>query len=163
MTVVRAKLLLLLGGLLLIGAALLFLPPGLREIPSCAALLARSAGDVSIPLPPNCMRKGELPMDEMAKYLDNDRKRRGLDFKEWIICSEVGPTTYAGFAFLHDRHWLPSYVPGTYQYRRTVIIVPYAPPAPKGSPVVTEIGLMPWRRYFFQITGDCNGKYSVWK
>jgi len=64
---------------------------------------------------------------------------------------------------MHDDHWLPSYVPGTYEFRRTVIIVPYRQPAPQGSPVIAEICLMPWRRYVSQIIGQCDGKYSVWR
>jgi hypothetical protein len=50
-----------------------------------------------------------------------------------------------------------------YQFRRTVIILPYAQPVPKGSSVVAEVCLMPWRKYISQIVGQCNGKFTVWK
>jgi hypothetical protein len=64
---------------------------------------------------------------------------------------------------MNDSHWLPSYVPGTYQFRRTVIIVPYAQPTPQRSPVIAEVCLMPWGKYFSQLAGQCNGKYKVWR
>lgn len=58
---------------------------------------------------------------------------------------------------------MPSYAPRTYQFRRTVIILPYAQSVPKGSTVVAEVCLMPWRRYVSQIAGQCAGKFAAWK
>ena len=163
MTGVGTKLLGLLGGLLVICVVLLMLLPPLRDIPACTALLARSESDVIIPLPANCVARPTVATDDMVKYLEQERTARGLIFKEWITCTKVGQYRAADLPFVNDPHWLPSYVPGTYQYRRAVIIGPYARPTPQGSAVVFGVCLMPWRRYFFQITGECNGKYSVWK
>lgn len=142
---------------LVIGVLILF--PSLPD-PTCASLIVRSEKEVTIPLPANCARVSAADPDTMAKYLEDERNRRGLTFSQWIICNEA-PT--GGFAFMDDPLWLPSYVPGTYQYRRTVVIVPYAQPIPKGSQVVGEVCLMPWRKYIRQIAGQCNGKFSVWK
>jgi hypothetical protein len=131
--------------------------------PKCAALLAQSESDVTIPLPGNCIQTKEVLPDNMVKYLENERKRRGLIFKQWITCKTPDQTANPRFPFERDPRWLPSYVPGTYQFRRTVVILPYALPVPQGSPVVAEVCLMPWRRYVSQIAGQCDGKFSVWK
>ena len=152
----------LLGGLLIVGmlaVVLLILFPSLPD-PTCAALLVRSESDVPIPLPASCVRSRDVAADNMVKYLEKERNGRGLIFKEWITCAEVPA---GGFAFMNDPHWLPSYVPGTYQFRRTVIIVSYAQPTPQGSPVIAEVCLMPCRRYVSQLAGQCDGKYSVWR
>ena len=95
----------------------------------------------------------------MVKYLEKERVGRNLIFKEWIRCEGVPA---GGFAFADDPRWLPSDVPGTYQFRRTVIIVAYARPIPQGSEVVAEVCVMPWRKYLRQIMGECDGKFAVW-
>jgi hypothetical protein len=129
--------------------------------PKCVGLLARTESDVVIPLPANCTQATDVPPDDMVKYLENERNTRGLIFKKWITCKTPTPTP--GFAFERDPRWLPSYVPRTYQFRRTVIILPYAQPVPEGSSVVAEVCLMPWRKYVSQIAGQCDGKFTVWK
>jgi len=146
-------------GVCLLALGVLILFPSLPD-PTCASLLARSKEEVDIPLPANCVRSHNVASDDMVKYLDHERNGRGLLFHEWITCREVPA---GGFAFMNDPHWLPSYVPGTYQFRRTVIIVPYAQPIPQGSPVVAEVCLMPWRRYIRQVAGQCDRKFSVWR
>jgi hypothetical protein len=154
-----------LGWLLIAGAlvVILFIVfPHLPD-PTCAALLVRSEGDVAIPLPANCVRVSGVPVDNMVKYLEKERNNRRLIFKEWITCKTASQTPASGFAFEEDQRWLPSYIPGTYQFRRTVIILPYGQDIPHGSPVAAEVSLMPWRRYISQIIGQCDGKFSVWK
>ena len=158
----KAKPVRLLGGLLGAGGlavVLLLLFPSVLD-PACAALLVRSESDVPIPPPANCARHPDVAMDDMVKYLEKERTSRGLIFREWITCTEFPA---AGFAFMDDARWLPSYVPGTYEFRRTVIIVPYGRPVPQGSPVVAEVCVLPWRKYVALIAGQCNGKFSVWK
>jgi hypothetical protein len=124
-----------------------------------APLLTRSEA-VSIPVPANCALAPNVDRDDMEKYLDRERSARNLIFKEWITCQGV---PVAGFAWADDPRWLPSYLPGTFQFRRTVILVPYARPIPQGSQVVAEVCVMPWRKYLRQIAGEYNGKFSVWK
>jgi len=155
----------LLGLLVVAGvlALILFICfPSLPD-PKCAALLAHPENDVTIPLPANCIQTTKASADNMVKYLENERNRRGLIFKKWVICKTPSQTATPGFAFERDPRWLPSYVPGTYQFRRTVIILPHALPVPEGSPVVAEVCLMPRRRYVSQIAGQCDGKFAVWK
>ena len=142
---------------LVMGVLILF--PSLPD-PTCASLIVRSEKEISIPLPANCARVSAVDPDSMVEYLEDERSRRGLTFGQWIVCKE---TTTGGFAFMDNPSWLPSYVPGTYQYRRTVVIVPYAQPIPKGSKVVGEVCLTPWWKYIRQIAGQCNGKFSAWK
>jgi hypothetical protein len=161
----KAKHLSLLG--LLVGAGVLALIlfiffPSLPD-PKCAALLARPENDVTIPLPANCIQTTEAPADNMMKYLENERNRRGLIFVKWVICKTPSQTATPGFAFERDPRWLPSYVPGTYQFRRTVIILPHALRSPEGSPVAAEMCLMPRRMYVSQIAGQCDSKFAVWK
>lgn len=136
--------------------------PSLSD-PKCAALLARPESDVGICIPANCIQTRDVRSDDMVTYLENERNTRGLIFKKWITCETPNQTLTSGFAFERDPRWLPSYVPRTYQFRRTVIILPYARPVPKGSSVVAEVCLMPWRRYVSQIAGQCAGKFTVWK
>jgi len=124
-----------------------------------APLLTRSEA-VPIPVPANCALTRNVAPDEMEKYLERERFARNLIFKEWIACRGV---PVAGFTFADDPRWLPSYVPGTFQFRRMVIIVPYARPVPQGSEVVAEVCVMPWRKYLRQIVGEYKGKFSVWK
>jgi len=126
----------------------------------CPTLLLRSIRLEAIPLPQDCQMSPNVQTDDMVRYLENDRLRRRLIFKSWINCKQVPPMD---FAFLRDPRWLPSYVPGTYQFRRTVILVPYSYPVPKGSPVIAEVCLMGWRKYISQIAGQCGDKFSVWK
>ena len=92
--------------------------------------------------------------------LERERLARNLIFKEWITCRGA---TATGFTFADDPRWLPSYAPGTFQFRRTVVIVPYARPIPQGSEVVAEVCVMPWRKYLQQIVWEHNGKFSLWK
>jgi hypothetical protein len=54
--------------------------------------------------------------DQVVKYLENERKQRGLVFKAWIRCKPSSQTQTTEFAFTHDPRWLPSYVPGAYQF-----------------------------------------------
>ncbi len=129
--------------------------------PRCALLLASSQADEEITLPATCTLTANVGSDEMVKYLDQEREQRGLVFKRWITCQEHAERT--AFSFEHDPRWLPSYKPRAYQFRRTVVILPYAEPIPKGSPVVAEICLMPRRRFASLIEGQCNGKFAVWK
>ena len=131
--------------------------------PKCAPLLMRPESDVAIPLPDNCMLTTDAAADQVVKYLENERKQRGLVFKAWIHCNPSSQTQTTEFAFTHDPRWLPSYVPGAYQFRQTVILYRYAPPIPQASAVVGEVYLMPRRRYVSQIAGQCDGKFSVWK
>lgn len=139
--------------------SVLVLFPSLPD-PTCASVLARSQKEVSLTLPANCARTANVGSDAVVNYLENERSIYGLTPKEWIRCSEAPA---GGFAFMNDPHWLPSYVPGRYQFRRTVIIVPNAQPVPQGSPVVAEISLVPWGKYIRQIAGQCDEKFSVWK
>ena len=155
----------LLGLLVVTGvlALILFIfLPSLPD-PKCVGLLARTESDVVIPLPANCTQATDVPTDDMVKYLENERNKRGLIFKKWITCKTPSQTPTPDFAFEGDPRWLPSYVPRTYQFRRTVILLPYAQPVPEGSSVVAEVCLMPWRKYVSQIAGQCDGKFTVWK
>jgi hypothetical protein len=67
------------------------------------------------------------------------------------------------FDFVRDSRWLPSYVPQTYEFRRTVIILPYSRVTAGPSSVVAMVCLMPMRKYVSLIAGQCDGKFAVWK
>jgi hypothetical protein len=122
----KAKYLGLLGLLVVAGvlALILFIFfPSLPD-PKCAALLARPESNVDISIPANCIQTTDVSSNDMVKYLENERNTRGLIFKKWITCKTPNQTATPGFAFEQDPRWLPSYVPRTYQFRRTVIILP---------------------------------------
>ena len=151
-----------LGALLIISALALAVPMLFPSVPTitCAGLLVRSDRDAPITLPADCSGTRNLVTDDTVSYLEKERNSRGLIFKEWIVCREIPP---GGLAFTNDPRWLPSYVPGTYQFRRKVIIVPMGSATSQGSHVVAEVCLMPWRKYVSQVAGRCDGKYAVWK
>jgi hypothetical protein len=127
---------------------------------SPSALLLTESEAVSIPVPPNCALTRDVAPDAMEKYLARERSTRNLIFKEWITCQGV---PVAGLTWADDPRWLPSYMPGTFQFRRVVILVPHAQPIPEGSEVVAEVCVLPWRQYLRQIAWEYNGKFSVWK
>ncbi|HXJ03877.1 MAG TPA: hypothetical protein VNH65_02195 [Candidatus Acidoferrum sp.] len=131
--------------------------------PRCIALLAHPDSDVVIPLPDRCMLTTDTPSDQVVKYLENEQKQRGLVFKAWISCQPSSQTQTTEFDFTHDPRWLPSYVPGAYQFRQTVILFRHAPPAAQDSVIAGEVCLMPKRRYATQVAGQCDGKFSIWK
>jgi hypothetical protein len=128
----------------------------------CPTLLLRSIRLEAITLPQDCQMSANVQTDDKVRYLENDRVRRRLIFKGWITCKQLEQASAREFIFLKDPRWLPSYVPGTYQFRRTVILFP-GHPVPKGSRVVAEVCLMGWRKYISQIAGQCGDKFSVWK
>jgi len=130
--------------------------------PNCEQLLSHPDSDVSIPLPPNCELTANAPAHERTKYLEAERKRRGLIFKAWISCGQPGPGETREFAFAHDPHWLPGYEPGRYQFRQTVVISGDSSPGDR-SGVAGVVCLMPRDRYTAQISGQCDGKFSIWK
>ncbi|MFZ0962225.1 MAG: hypothetical protein WAO35_15100 [Terriglobia bacterium] len=131
--------------------------------PACDDLIMKSVHNDPIPLSAECRLTAATPADEMVQYLERERKRRGLIFKEWIVCEKPSAAPVQEFPFERDQNWLPSYVPLTYEFRRTVIILPYSRPIPKGSPVAGEVCLMPWRKYISRLSGQCSEKFSVWK
>jgi len=131
--------------------------------PRCITLLAHPDGDVAVPMPANCFLTNDAPADQAVKYFENERKQRGLIFKAWILCKPSGKPQTTQFALTNDPHWLPSYVPGAYQYRQTVILLRFVPTTIQESTVAGEVCLMPKRRYASQIAGQCDGKFSVWK
>lgn len=147
--------------LLVCGAAiiLIIIFQGMPDF-RCVRLIEESVGDVKIALPANCALTPKADADEMVKYLERERATRNLVFRDLIICKG---TPGEGFSFLNDHRWMPSYVPETYQFRRTVVILPYAQPVPKGSPVVAEVCRMPWRRYIRLVAGQCHTKFLVWQ
>jgi hypothetical protein len=113
----------------------------------------------TIALPANCEETKSVPTDAIVEYLENRRKERGLVFKKRITCKG----TPHEFDFLRDSRWLASYVPQTYEFRRTVVIFPYAPVTSRPSSVVAMVCLMPTRIYISLIAGQGDGKYAVWK
>jgi len=98
-----------------------------------------------------------------VKYLENERNWRGLVFKAWITCKPPNQAHATEFAFTRDPHWLPTYVPRAYQFRRTVIILPVRQAIAWQSDVAGEVCLMSRWRYALMIAGQCDGKFSVWK
>jgi hypothetical protein len=134
--------------------------PGLFE-PKCLSLLHNFPSLVQPPLPAGCAEVSEASSDDMVKYLEHEREERGLIFEKWIACTLPTDSSKPIFPFEPDSRWLPSYVPGTYQFRRTVVIISYARPVPTASRVVAEVCLVPWTRYVHDIGGKCDGNSGM--
>ena len=75
------------------------------------------------PLLAGCAERTDSPSDDVAEYLENDRKERGLHFEKWIECETPIQASETRFALERNRGWLPGYVPGSYQFRRTVVLI----------------------------------------
>jgi len=144
-------------------AGLFFLLSCSPADPRCTQVLAHPDSEVDIPLPASCELITNAPTDQTTKYLEAERKRRGLDFKAWIRCKQSAGADPRELAFTHDRRWLPSYVPGSYQFRQTVIIAGNARIGAQFTGIVGEVCLMPRKMYISQISGQCDGKFAVGK
>src|ERR1700681_3547970 len=83
--------------------------------PRCAPLLAHS-DEVVVPLPPNCTQTSVRPTGEMTNNLERERNQRDLILKSWIICKPSNSPPEISLLLDQDPRWLPSYVPGTYQF-----------------------------------------------
>jgi hypothetical protein len=136
--------------------------PGLLDL-RCLALLARSVSDSHIQLPRGCAETNNVEPGAVADDFEAQRKSRGVVFKAWIVCETADQATGFKDAFERDSRWLPSYVPGALQYRRTMIILANPGTAFGQSHLAAEICLMPWRRYCSQISGGCSTRFSIWQ
>jgi hypothetical protein len=145
-----------LAGVIVVLAVILVVPVTGSD---CAALM--EPGEAPLMLPANCTRMKKT--SESANYFESQRKERGLNHDGWIVCSAPSDGGAWERAIQEDHRWLPSYVPGAYQWRRTVLLLPYGPSSRAGSHLVAEICLMPRWKYIRQIYGQCDEKFAVWK
>ncbi len=129
----------------------------------CVSLLVSSMKNVDVPVPEGCSPSQTVPHDSTVEYLENERRNRGLAFESWITCSPLKQDHVRDFGILRDPRWLPSYQGQAYQFRRVVIIFPYAPSSPATSTVVAEVASVPWFRYISQVRKDCEKKFSAWR
>lgn len=117
--------------------------------------------EVPYDLPENCAGVTQAQTGKNFQALEDQRKRRGLEFEGTIICKR--PADLARMTENPD--WLPSYVCCTWQYRRYIILtipqIPMQTESPGESEAVAEICLMPRWRYMKQLAGDCE-KFKIW-
>jgi hypothetical protein len=152
---------LLLGTILTIAVFLftLLLTPGLER--GCRSLLEQR--DAPVFLPTDCTLTERAPSGDALGRLVAERSKRGLSHQSWIACaSPVGAQEWVR-AMEADRRWLPSYVPGTYQWRRTIVVLGGRSQVSVEPQVIAEVCVMPRWRYIRQIRGECDGKFAVWK
>lgn len=129
----------------------------------CINILARSTSLQLPPLAPNCSLTENVPVGDEDLRKELDDWTAGLVNRRYVVCDlplfQPPLTDFAG-----NPTWIPTYVPGGYQYRRTTVRGLFARRTPENRRhVVSEVGLGPWRKYARQIVGQCQGKYSVWK
>ena len=127
----------------------------------CVSLLA--AGEPPIMLPKDCALKDKAPTGQSFEHLEAERLQRGLKRQGWIECASSASARAWLSSLETDHRWLPSYVPGTYEWRRTVIVVGGSPSSTAGAQVIAEVCVIPWWRYTQQIRGQCDKKFAVWK
>ncbi|HEY2548881.1 MAG TPA: hypothetical protein VGI46_22590 [Candidatus Acidoferrum sp.] len=138
---------------------------------SCISLLA--AGEPPMMLPEECALSEAAPTGQILEKLEAERNRRGLRHQSWIACASPASAQLWLKKIDADPRWLPSYEPGRYEWRRTVIVLGSGPsatgknsPSPSstaGARVTAEVCLMPTWRYFQLIRGQCDAKFAVWK
>jgi hypothetical protein len=151
------------GWILLLGAiltmAVFLFPPFVER--DCSSLLEQR--DVPMFLPTDCTLTAKASAGEALGRFEAERRKRGLNHQGWIECaSAVGAQEWVR-AIEADRRWFPSYVPGTYQWRRTIVVLGGRSRNSVGPQVIAEVCVMTRRRYLQQIRGECDGKFAVWK
>jgi hypothetical protein len=129
----RIAWILIVGAILGIGIVYLGFPER-----ACWSLLGE--GVAPIPLPVDCTVTGRPPTGQSLGSFEEERRVRGLNHQSWIACAGTQEWVRA---ISTDRRWLPSYVPGTYQWRRTVIVLARAPSDSAGPQAIAEICLVP--------------------
>jgi hypothetical protein len=144
---------------LVLGIAAFLLTPFIEQ--DCTSLLTQS--EAPMMLPPGCKVTVGAHAERGLENFDAERRTRGLEHESWIECASAadGQAWLGGLEA--NRRWLPSYVPGTYQWRRTVIVVSHASSNFPETHVIAEVCFMPRWRYIQQIRGQCDGKFAVWK
>lgn len=148
---------LLLGALLTI--AVLLFPPFVER--GCSSLLEQREAPMF--LPTDCTLTAKASNGDALGRFEAERRKRGLSHQGWIECaSAVGAQEWVR-AMETDLRWFPSYVPGTYQWRRTIVVLDGRSLNSAGPQVIAEVCVTPRRRYLQQIRGECDGKFAVWK
>ena len=159
----KPKILGAIGWILLLGAILtiaVFLSTPRVEW-ACSSLLEQ--GDTPMFLPTDCTLTERAPTGDALGRLQAERSKRGLRHQSWIECaSPLGAQEWVR-AMEADRRWLPSYVPGTYQWRRTIVVLGGRSRNLAGPQFIAEVCVMPRWPYIRQIRAECDGKFAVWK
>jgi hypothetical protein len=130
----------------------------------CLSLIAKSVKSVTLPMPSSCSEVKEVEDNDLTTVLQRERIARGLSFQSWIECDSASADILSS-SVEHDPHWLESYIPFGYQYRRTVVV----PLRPGGvvttdrAPVVAAILVQPWPSYLRLIRGECDDQLRVWE
>lgn len=117
--------------------------------------------DVQFPVPSDCVPVSEAPPASVLEFMEKRRTSERLDLVKVATC-RTHQSVEAVWQRINDDHrWLPSYLPGPYQYRRFVVL-PATFETPNGTEVVVELCTKSRWRYYEQIVGDCE-KFAVWK
>jgi hypothetical protein len=132
-------------------------------LPERACWSLMEEGVPPIPLPADCSLADRSPVGASLESFKAERRERGIAHQSWIECNSVAGVKGWPTSLNMDRRWLPSYVAGTYQWRRIVVVLAQVPSAPQGAQVIAEVCRMPWWKYIRQIRGECDGKFAVWK
>jgi hypothetical protein len=132
------------------------------ESSGCGAIILHSFTLERIPLPRNCSLTQSRPDAEREVLSQLEYWTRDLGHRRWIVCQ--GQPEAAPLNPLANGGWMPTYVSGGYQFRRTLIRSAFNRSTPNGGKSLEgAVGLVPWSRYLGQIAGHCNDKFSGWK
>jgi hypothetical protein len=136
----------------------------LAAFSTCGSLIALDLlplGDVQFPVPVDCTNVSDAPPAAVLDFMEKRRTLEGLSLVRVITCKTHQSSAAVEEGIDNDHRWLPSYVPGPYQYRRYVA-VPAVLETLNGTLVVVELCKKSRRRYYRQIVGNCE-KYSIWR
>jgi hypothetical protein len=70
--------------------------------PRCKDILDHPDGGVTVPLPLNCTLSADAPNDQKKAQFENERRRRGLVFKAWVVCGPTSQVQSIEFAYTLD-------------------------------------------------------------
>jgi len=116
---------------------------------------------VHFPVPPDCVAVNETTPGATFAAIATQRLYRQLDPGRVTMCRTRQSAEIFWEDLLRNRQWLPSYVPGTWQYRRNVAIAATSE-APNGTLVVVEMFKERRWRYYKHVLGNCE-KYAIWR
>jgi hypothetical protein len=117
--------------------------------------------DVHFPVPPDCVVLNAPPPVATLAAIEKERLYEQLESGQVTMCRTQQTTSSLSEELNRSPQWLPSYVPGRWQYRRYVAI-PAAVETPTGTLVVVELCRKRRWLYYKQICGDPE-KYVVWR
>jgi hypothetical protein len=117
--------------------------------------------DARFPVPPGCVTVNETLPGATLAAIEKERLLRRLEAGRITMCRTRQSAEAFWEDLLRNPQWFPSYVPGTWQYRRYVAIAATSETS-AGTLVVVEMCKERRWHYYKHVLGNCE-KYTMWR